>query len=399
MKTERPSGWAWRWIAVATVLLVCLLTVILLVKRAPQEHLAIRTEPGSAPLQANPPRVQAHANVDVPRAAAPTPAPAVIDDLCGVNGPDRKRAGNETLDQHMARLTQRAIRRWKEALAASEDPRRQAIGLALTDTKPDAHISTPEERIPGNEPSKDTPINNKLVLLATESGDPAIYSLAIGQCRDATNDMASGPCQGLSWEQWADIDPDDGMPWLWIAAKADHAGNQQEVEEALAKASTAPRIDGYWSTLSAVALGALPSDSAPLEKAVAGADVTSIPAVGTPFAIISLCSASAIQQTRRKQECSAIAATLAKQGSMLIDLVMASSLADRLGFPPETRAVLSAEAKRARAAVSKSFPWSFPLEGSKFGCDTLLAYDRFVDVLRADGNERAALLAIAAPVR
>lgn len=363
-------------------------------RRAPEAHSgtpsALRAQP-----HANPPVAQAQPNADAQRTPAPTPAPAVMDELCGVNGPDRVRAGNETLDEHMARLTQRAIRRWKEALAASEDPRRQAIGLALTDAQPDAHISTAEERIPGNGPPKDTPINNKLVLLAAETGDPAIYSLAIGQCRDAGNDMAAGPCQGLSWEHWADIDPDNGMPWLWIAAKADRAGDQQGVEEALAKASAASRIEAYGSTLSALALGALPGDSAPLEKAVAGADVISIFPVGTPFEIMSLCSATAIQQTLRKQECSAIATTLAKQGSTLIDLALVSSLADRLGFPPETRAALRAEMKNARATVSKSVPWGFPREGAKFRCDTLLTYDRFIDALRAGGNERTALLAVA----
>lgn len=270
MKTEASSGRTWRWIAAFVVLLACLLTVILLFRRAPQAPLATTTELRSAQPHASSPVALAQPTVDAQRAPAPTPNPAVMDDLCGVNGPDRVRAGNETLDQHIARLTEREISRWKKALAASDDPRHQAMGLALTGTQPDDHISTADEPIPGNEPSKDTPINNKLVLMATETGDPAIYSLAIGQCRDATNDMASGPCQGLSWEQWANIDPDNGMPWLWIAAKADHAGDQQRVEEALAKASTASRIDSYRSMLSALALGALSGDSGPLEKAVAG---------------------------------------------------------------------------------------------------------------------------------
>ena len=317
-----------------------------------------------------------------------------MDELCGVSGPDRVRDGDETLEQHVMRLTQPAIRRWRDALAASEDPRRQAIELAVTNAQPDFHILTAEER--GTEPSKDTPVNNRLVLLATESSDPAIYSLAIGECQRGTDDMAAaaGPCQGLSWEHWADIDSDNGMPWLWIAAKAQRAGDQQEVEEALAKASTASRIEGYGSMLTALAIAALPSASAPLEKAVAGTTAISMNAVGTPFEIMSLCSVTAIQQTVRNQECSAIATTLAKRGSTLIDLLLAARMADRLAFPPETRSALSAESLSARAYSAKISPWRIPSEGSEFRCERILAYDRYIDSLRG-GSERGALLAIA----
>lgn len=385
MNNDASFGRAWRWIAVVGVLLASLLAWMLLARGTPQGRVADTVDAPSAQF---PTISQAHPTIDVQRAAEPKGAPAVVDDLCGVTGSDRARAGNETLDQHVARLTQYGIRRWKDALAASEDPRRHAIGVALSNAQPGVHIPTPDELVPGNEPSRDTPINNNLVLLATETGDPAIYSLAIGQCRTGTetNDMASGPCQGLSWEHWADIDPDNGMPWLWIAAKADRAGDQQAVEEALGKAASASRIEAYGSALSTVALGALPGDAAPLEKAVAGADVISVLRVGTPMEIISLCSATAIHVTRRKQECSAIAETLAKQGS---NLMLAAILADQLGFPQEVRRALWLEAKNARAVLIKNYPWRPPGEDAEFRCDTVLAYDHFIDALR-EGNERTA---------
>jgi len=45
---------------------------------------------------------------------------------------------NETIEQHVARLTQTAISHWQSALAASEDPRRQAIGSPLANAQPKA---------------------------------------------------------------------------------------------------------------------------------------------------------------------------------------------------------------------------------------------------------------------
>lgn len=400
MKTTASVRPAWRWIALVIVLSVSLLTLLLITKGVPQRQVANAVDAGSARVPANPAEAGADPNIDTRRIPAPTPGPAVVDELCGVNGADRTRNGNETIEQHVARLTQRAISHWQGALAASEDPRRQAIGLALTNAQPGVHTFTEEELTLGSEPSKDTPVNNKLVLLAIETGDPAIYSLATGQCLGGAYDMAPGPCQGLSWEHWANIDPDNAMPWLWIAAKAERAGDQQGVREALAKASTAARIEAYGNALSSLALGALPGDIGPLEKAVAGADVISILRVGTPIQIISLCSETAIQQPLRRQQCSAIATTLANQASTVIALALASALADRLGFPEETRRALSFESKNARAELTRNYPWrAFPGEGSGFRCDAVLAYDRFVDALAAGGNERAVVGAFAATSR
>jgi hypothetical protein len=389
----------WLRIAVAAALFGCVLWLVLETRRSSQKPPVGVLETGRGPVRAKAASPQHHAGADV-RNAAPASAPAVMDELCGVSGEDRGRADKETLEQHVARLTQHAIDRWRSALAASSDPRRQALALALTNAEPGGQMVDPDELAAGNEPSKDNPANDNLVLLAIQTGDPAIYSLAMGQCKGIlTDDMASGSCQALSWEHWASIDPDDGMPWLWLAAKAQDAGDLQGVDSALAKAAAAPRMDSYFSALSALALAALPNDSAPLEKAVAGAEVMTTLRVSAPLAIISMCSASEMQQPRRRQQCSSIATTLASQGSMFMDLALAAGLADRLGFPEDLRAALKAE-KRSAGSVLQSYPWGRSDAASGFRCDTTLTYDGFIDALRAaGGNERIALREAAAAMR
>ena len=400
MKPDASFRPARRWILVVIVIMAAVLTVIVVARRSPQEQVANTVDAGGARVRANPVSAEARANISSQHIPAPTTGPAVTDELCGVNGPGRVRTGNETIEQHVARLTQRVISHWQSALAASNDPRHQAIGFALTNSQPGGRTVTPEELTLGIEASKDTPVNNNLVLLAIETGDPAIYSLAIGQCRGGAYDMAPGPCQALSWEHWANIDPDNATPWLWIAARAERAGDQEGVEEALAKSSAASRVEAYASALSALALGALPGNTTPLEKAVAGADVISILRVGTPMEILSLCSETAIQQPLRKRQCSAIATALANKGSTFIDVALASRLADRLGSSQETRAALTVESNNARAALIRSYPWrALPGDGSGFRCDTVLAYDSFVDALAVGGNERAALRAVVASGR
>jgi hypothetical protein len=294
-------------------------------------------------------------------------------------------------------VTEPSIGRWKSSLAASADPRLQAIGLALAN-------ATPRPPRPGDEPSKDTPVNNSLVLLAIETDDPAIYALAIHQCLDEGYSMAPGSCEGLSFEHWAAIAPDNAVPWLWIAARANYANNPQGVEQALAKASSAAGIQEYEPALYVQAMGALPGDASSLEKAVAGAEVDSILRGGAPIMSASVCSEIAIQQPLRKEQCSAITTALATQGSSVWDLMQASRLADRLGFPEDTRTALRAEAKNARETIMSSpspwtttgpDPWTDLGGRSRFRCDTVRGYVAFIDAIQAArGNERAALAAV-----
>jgi hypothetical protein len=316
-----------------------------------------------------------------------------MDELCGVKGPDLKRAENEAIPEHAMRVTEGVISRWKSALATSEDPRRQAIGLALQNARPGPFKDKP----------KDTPVNNSLVLLAIHSNDPVIYALAIGQCVGVGLDMTPGPCQGLSWEHWAKIDPDNAVPWLWLAAKADRSTDEQGAEDALARASMASRFDGYSSVVSEIALNALPRDAAPLDKAVAGINVIMTSGIGVPAGEIAttLCSDTAVQQSTRKQQCTSIANTLADRGSTLIELSAASHLSRRLGFPADRQALLQKESQDAKAFLSLN-PWRYSFDegpGVHFvgdlRCDTVLSYNSFIDALEAaGGRERAALAAM-----
>jgi hypothetical protein len=394
-------GPAWRWVALAIAVLGCVLALLLVRSgRSPHKQIAAVGSAPPALTRAGGEKANAHA-VMQPPSPSETAAAAVKDELCGVSESDSLRAGNETLEQHVARLTEAAISRWKGSLASSEDSRRQAIGLALANAR-----LRPR---PGDAPSKDTPVNNSLVLLAMQTDDAAIYSLALHQCLDEDYAMAAGPCEALSWEHWAAIAPDNAMPWLWIAARANRIADLQGVETALANASATAGIEEYGSALYVQAMAALPGDASPLEKAAAGTEVNSVFMGGAPLEIASLCSQTAIQTSLRKEQCSAITKDLAQQGSTMFDLVLASRLAVQLGFPEEVRTGLRMEAKNAMVALTSApNPWtttgpdpSSDLSGGLwFRCGAVRRYDAFVDaILAARGNERVALAAVSTAMR
>jgi hypothetical protein len=379
----------WRWAALAIALLA-LLILLLTARRAPPKQIT-EAIPARNFVVSRVPRVYAPLHTVARRAHAPSAA--LVDELCGMKGSNLRRAAGETIGQHVMRVTRTVISGWTSALVASQDPRRQAIGLALQNAHPGA---------PGRGPN-DNSVTNNLVLLAVETSDPVIYALALSQCRDL--EEASGPCQALSWEHWADIDPDNAVPWLGIAAEASSSGDQQSVDHALAKAAMASRFDEYASTVSQIALSALPRDITPLDKAVAGSDVMLNLIAGSPPTMditATLCGDTAVQQPERRRQCALIANDLADKGSTYRDVVVASILAKRLGFPTARQTELEREARNDTRAFIAHNPWTYTDEGSgytlgsnNFRCNTVLGYDELVDAAQAaGGNWRAALAAV-----
>lgn len=376
------------------IALLGVLAFFLTARRASRRQIANTVPPHTFVVATSHERAYSRVNIVTRPTEVHTPNAVFLDQLCGMNGPELKRAASETIGQHVMRVMQPAISGWITSLVTSEDPRRRAIGLALEN----AHPGAPADR------GKDTRVNNSLVLLAIESNDPVIYALALSECGDL--DQASGPCQAISWEHWANIDPDNAVPWLGIAAKASSSGDQQGVDHALAMASTASRFDEYASVVSAIALSALPRDISPLGRAVAGGDVfSSLGSLGAPpnMGITeTLCSDTAIQQPTRKQQCTGIANDLADKGSTGFDVVVALILTKRLGFSADRQAKLEIEDRNDTAGLTAHNPWSYTDEGSgyelastNFRCNTVLGYDELVDAVEAaDGNWRAALGAV-----
>jgi hypothetical protein len=105
-------------------------------------------------------------------------------------------------------LSKTTARRWLSALLNSDDNRAQAAGLFLQDKIAGAEV------MPMQEQARDT-----LIQLAVGSGDPAVYATAVSAC-DTYGDSAKGACAQLSLKGWAQVDPDNAVPWLLLAGKA-----------------------------------------------------------------------------------------------------------------------------------------------------------------------------------
>jgi len=302
-------------------------------------------------------------------------------DLCGISGIDRVGQDNETVQQHVTRITNKAISAWKTTLLNSDDPRRHAVGLVLENANP--HFSGTDFA------AADTRENNMLVVLAIESNDPAIYALALGICGKESMNMTAGPCQGLSVEHWAQIDPDNAIPWMWIASRANQRGDYSVVNDALVHATNAAKTQSYSDVFVSLGLDALPSKFSPLEKATAGADLISVAPMGVPITLTSLCSQAATEAPLRKKQCLAFANRLETQGTTILDVAIAQTLSQQLGWPEDRANALRLELEFSQNVMRHYYPWSQPEASEPFHCNKVQRYNQLIDQLKANkGNER-----------
>ena len=125
--------------------------------------------------------------------------------------------------------------------------------------------------------------------------------------------------------------------------------------------------------------------------------------IGTPAMDVAatLCSEAAVQEPTRRQQCTSLANDLADRGTTFVDVMVASNLARRLGFPKDRQTKLQVEQRNAGMAFLAHNPWRFTNDESgftllsDFRCDTVLGYDDFLDTVQAaGGNVRAALAAV-----
>jgi hypothetical protein len=227
-------------------------------------------------------------------------------------------------------LAQKAQARWQSALLNSDDSRARAVGL-LVEATPDFG------RAAGESPSAEL-ARDSLIQLATGTADPAIYAMATALCTRADGGTASDSCAPISAQQWANIDPDNAVPWLMVAGKARAANDAAGAADALGRAAAAHKSDGYnWSLLS-YAQPEMPADVTPTEQYLLATRMIGYEAAWSmpqyPLAT-KLCTPESVADDSERRNCGALAELLVSHGTTLIDLSVGASIGSHVGWPSE----------------------------------------------------------------
>ena len=112
-------------------------------------------------------------------------------------------------------------------LRASADPYANAVAVWLV--------------IPGDDPdgSLMADRDRKLAAMAASTRDPRLYAMALRACWHKSD----RDCQGLSARRWAELDPDNAMPWTLLLDEAGERRDISGMQEAMFHITNAARID------------------------------------------------------------------------------------------------------------------------------------------------------------
>ncbi len=248
------------------------------------------------------------------------------------------------------------LRNAAEILGQQERERERALGLHALSALARVEAFQQNPSVP-NEAG--APWDAALARLATTTNDPFVYWLALQTCGGRSDrSAADGHCAQLSYRRWAQLDPDNAMPWLLILTAAAEDGTPGQADEALFRMSKSSRIDNYYGVamaalLKTVAVGAAPQ----LEQATIGAalvGVESMNAIPQYAPLTKACSVKSVESGFRRQVCSDIAELMVNTGRTMLDHSIGSALARNLDWPPERLAALRDEADAAAALMLHS---------------------------------------------
>lgn len=208
-----------------------------------------------------------------------------------------------------------------------------------------------------------------LARLAQTSQSPELYGLAWRVCAAHGAQDSASACRMLSAEQWAQLDPDNAMPWAGVLERARAQRDGSAVSAALYRMSLSRTIDGRTGRLPGLVLASVPAGTPALETEAVVADVVAREGEGWSQKMSSLsteeCTAAAVRDTERWQRCDAWAQTLWQQGRKTTDLATAIRIGKAIGWPAERLQGMQDEAAALSLASSEA------LLGSSRSCDAV----------------------------
>ncbi|HUD26718.1 MAG TPA: hypothetical protein VMQ45_13585, partial [Burkholderiaceae bacterium] len=212
---------------------------------------AVRTRPIQTPLTALP--------------GWQSPQPTAKDgELCGY-GPISKVNGIPYFPRDLEAAGQLAVASIASDLATRSTERERALGLYLQAGAAANAARLAWQDANGDCNSNDLPCipvlaqamrsaaaesRRALVRLATTTSDADAYALATVSCGATTDELSSDECALLSPAQWARIEPDNVVPWLYLAEDAQRRHDRSSLEAALNRASKARYSDSHLEQLS-----------------------------------------------------------------------------------------------------------------------------------------------------
>ena len=182
-------------------------------------------------------------------------------------------------------------------------------------------------------------VRDALAQSVVSSTDPQAYALAFNVCRSSA--PGEGACQMLSASQWARLDPGNATPWLTLLSDAKARKDRAAENEALYRIGTAQRSDiGFFAAPGLAANAAAGDDVSVLAAWSVAVEMLGYASAWTVPGyqhVVTACKGGALNDSNRRQTCSAIADVLTDRSNSFSDRMMGVAIGKQLGRPAERR--------------------------------------------------------------
>jgi hypothetical protein len=189
------------------------------------------------------------------------------------------------------------------------------------------------QRRRGAAASAAAPFAQSLARLAVASQDGTAYAFALYGCRL----NREGACAQLSAARWAQLAPDNAVPWFVLADEAQAQKEDTALIAALHRASRAKTSEYEWAAILALAEHPRATALDPAARLVFLSTLIGIySAFPTPayLAVGQACAADRIGEPQRRQLCSDLATMMTERSGSLLEFSLGTSIGERVGWPP-----------------------------------------------------------------
>lgn len=307
-------------------------------------------------------------------------------EVCGVGVVNIDPSDSSALNKYLHDITRNGVSHWRASLEKNANADVRSLGLILNfvDIYDDTTPGSPEQAL------------LLLTQLAKKTKNPAVYAIVRNICRDHYDPQDAYCNQLFSDKRWVQLDKDNAVPWLMLAAEYQFYGDSRHFEEAFEKASKAKRIESYYSAWYQLTNVSLSPELTALEKHVIWSDILDEESVfmfsGSDL-VEDVCSETASRNDRRYKECKALANLYIDHGSTVMDMGAGVAIGKIVGWSQHKLDSLMEKVRAlSKASVEERFGFDPTNDSARahFDCQSIERTNTYFEQLGKLGDLGAA---------
>lgn len=185
-----------------------------------------------------------------------------------------------------------------------------------------------------------------MAKLALTTTDANAYAQAFQACSKGDPSKRAASCKLLSPDRWAQLDPHNAAPWLYVASAAHERKDAAAVEQAAYKIATSRASDIRWGSDYAAMQSHAIAEQPRYTRIAASVHVAGIGAaspIPSYQSLTSLCARELMNDDNRRRLCSDMGEMFVQRDMSLIGFSVGIALGERAGWDRERIASLRDE--------------------------------------------------------